>query len=137
MLFCSYLTCFLDPVTSRLVFAVNALAVGNGVLYNVNIILNLFYSFIIILLFCVNLLNMLTKREFKLEMFVVVCWSYTKWCISILRGTILLVDHFVIKVWILAVPYKLTPSSVEIFSSLKNRLVRCNLRCDRYFAYFS
>ena len=32
---------------------------------------------------CINLLNMFMKQVFKLEMFVVVCWSYGKLCISI------------------------------------------------------
>ena len=57
---------------------------------------------------CVDLLNMFTKHEFKLEMFVAVCWSYDKWCILIIRSTVPQVDHSVVKVWILTLPYKLT-----------------------------
>ena len=46
------------------------------------------------------------------------CWrSNGKWCILMIRGTFPLLDHSVIKVWILAMPQKLTPSFVKIFFS--------------------
>ena len=45
-------------------------------------------------------------------MFVAVCWS--KWCISIVISSVPLVDHSVVKVWILALLYKLTDSFREI-----------------------
>ena len=40
------------------------------------------------------------KHEFKLEMFMSVCWSYGKWCILIVSSTVALVDHSVEKVQI-------------------------------------
>ena len=55
---------------------------------------------------CVNLLNMFTKHELKLEMFVAVCWSYSKWCISIVRRTVSFVHYC--KDWILILLYKLS-----------------------------
>ena len=55
-------------------------------------------------------------------MFVTV-WSYGKWYVSIVPNTIPLVDHSVVKVWILAMPYKLIPNFVEIFSGLEGQLV--------------
>ena len=61
----------------------------------------------------VHLLNIFTKHEFKLEMFMAVCWNYVKWCISIVRRTVPLVDHAMVKVSILALPYKSTPSIVQ------------------------
>ena len=48
-----------------------------------------------------------------------VAWSYSKWFMSIVRSTFLLVDHSVVKVWILALVYKSTPTFVEIFFRLK------------------
>ena len=42
---------------------------------------------------------MFTKNESELEMLVVVCWSYSKWYILIVKSTVPLVDHFLIKVW--------------------------------------
>ena len=71
---------------------------------------------------------MFTKHEIKLEMFVAVYWSYGKWCISIVRSTIPLVDQSMAKVWILILSYELTSSFVEFFSGLKFSLVRHNLR---------
>ena len=47
-----------------------------------------------------------------------VYWSYSKWYISIVRDIVSPVDHSVVKVWILAQPYKSTLSFVEIFSGL-------------------
>ena len=38
--------------------------------------------------FCTDLLNMFFKHEFKLEMFVAVCWSYDNRCISILMSSV-------------------------------------------------
>ena len=66
---------------------------------------------------------MFPKHEFEMEMFMTVCRSPGKWCISNVRNTILLADHTGVKVWILTQPYKSTPSFVEIFSGLKGRLV--------------
>ena len=40
---------------------------------------------ITVLLFYIDLLNMFTKQEFKLEMFEL-CWSYGKLCISIFKN---------------------------------------------------
>ena len=68
---------------------------------------------------CVNLLNMFIKHDFKLEMFVAVGWSYDKWCISIVMPTVPLIDCSVVKVWILALLYELTPRFVEIFFRFK------------------
>ena len=68
--------------------------------------------------FCDNLLNIFTKHEFTLEMFVAVGWSYSR-VFTIVRSTVPLVDHTVVKIWILALPYKSTPSFVKISSSLK------------------
>ena len=62
---------------------------------------------------------MFTKHVLKFEMFVAFCWSYGKWCISIGRSSVPLVDHFVVKVWIQALPNKSTPGYIEIFSDLK------------------
>ena len=50
---------------------------------------------------------------------MVECWSYGKWYILIVRSTVPLVDHSVVKVCILAISYRLTPSFVETFSKLK------------------
>ena len=58
---------------------------------------------------------MFIKHEFTLEMFVAVCWSYGKWYISIVRSTVPLVDHSVVKVLILALLYMAIPNFVEIF----------------------
>ena len=58
---------------------------------------------------------MFIKHEFKLEMFVAVYCSYGKWCVSIVRSTVPLVDHSGVKVWILALLYKSTPSCI-VFS---------------------
>ena len=44
-------------------------------------VLLLFY-----IILCVNLLNMFIKHEFKMEMFVVICWSYGKWCITVVKS---------------------------------------------------
>ena len=84
-------------------------------------ILNSYYSFIILykyyyfILTCVNLLNMFIKHDFKLEMFVAVCWSYGKCCVFIVRSSIPLVDHSVVKVYILILLYKSTPSFTVTF----------------------
>ena len=56
--------------------------------------------------------------KLKLEMFVAICWSYSKWCILIL-STDLLGDHSVVIVWILALPYKPTTRFEIFFSGLK------------------
>ena len=48
--------------------------------------------------------------------------------ISIVRSTFPLVDHSEVKVKVLALPYKSTPSFKKIFSGLKCRLIRGNLR---------
>ena len=61
------------------------------------------------------------KKELK--MIMAVCWSYTKLCISIVKSTILLVDHSVVKVWILVLLYNLTPSFIEVFFSGLKRLM--------------
>ena len=90
-------------------FTVRVSAAGN-----VDIILNLYYSFII-------LISVLIKC-----VCVTMCWSYGKWCILLVRSTVPQVDHSVVK--ILVLPYKLTPSFVEIFSSLKSQLVPRSLR---------
>ena len=108
----------------QLAFIVNTWVIGNSMSHSIDIILNLYCNFIII---CINLLNMLIKHEFKLEMFVAVCWRYGRWCISIVSSTVLLVDHPVIKVWILVRPYKLTPSLQKFFSGLKSWHTCCNL----------
>ena len=71
---------------------------------------------------------MFTKHEFKLQILTTLCWGYVKWCISIVKSTIPLVDLCRVKVRILALPYKSTHSFVEIFSYLKCRLVNRNLR---------
>ena len=71
-----------------------ALSVGNGV-FDVSFILYLIcmtdLSFYINP--CVTLLNKFTKQEIKLEIFVAVCWSVGKWCKSIVRRSVPLVDH--------------------------------------------
>ena len=51
-------------------------------------------------------------------MSVAIGWGYVKWCISIPMGTFLLVDDSVVKVWILVLPYKFTPSFAENFKKL-------------------
>ena len=76
----------------------------------------------------VNLLNMFTKLEFKVESCVPVCWNYGKWCISTVRSTVPLVDHSLVKVRIFALPYKLTPSFTEIFFFRLKKLT-CMLQC--------
>ena len=48
---------------------------------------------------------MFTKREFKFEMFVTVYWSYSKKCVSIIRGTVQLVDLSVVNILILNLLY--------------------------------
>ena len=55
---------------------------------------------------------MFIKQEFKLEIFVIVCWNYSKWCILIVKRTVPLVDHSGggVKVWIIVLLYKSTPS---------------------------
>ena len=63
---------------------------------------------------------MFTKQKFNLEMFVIVCYSYGKWHISIVSSTFPLVDHSKVKVSILALPYKSTLIFVEIFSGNYN-----------------
>ena len=57
---------------------------------------------------------MYTKHEFKLKMFVAVCWSYSKWCILIVGTTVPLVEYTVLKAFILALPYKSTLNFVEV-----------------------
>ena len=57
---------------------------------------------------------MFIKHEFKLEMFVAVSWSYGKWWILIIKSTVPLVNHFMIKVWILALLYKSNRCFIEI-----------------------
>ena len=47
---------------------------------------------------------MFTKDEFKLKIFVAVCWIYSKLCISIVQSSVPLVNHSVVKIWILALP---------------------------------
>ena len=61
---------------------------------------------------------MFTKHEFKLEMFVAICRSNSKWCISIVRSTVPLADHSVVKVWILDLLDNSIPSLIEISSGL-------------------
>ena len=46
--------------------------------------------------------------KYRLEMFVAVYWSYDQWCISIV-STVTLVEHSLVKFWILALLYKSTP----------------------------
>ena len=46
-------------------------------------------------------LNIFTSQELKLEMFVRICLSYGKRCISTVRSKVPLVDPFVVKIWIL------------------------------------
>ena len=93
-------------------------AVGNSVWYSVHIIF-----IIITVLFHINLgvdlLNMFTKHEFNLKIFVSVGGSYDKLGISTVKCVVPLVDYSVVKVWILTLPYKSTQSFVEIFLSLK------------------
>ena len=60
-------------------------------------------------------------------MFVMVCWTYGKWCLLIFRSTVPLIDHSMVKVCILTVLDKTTPSFVDMFSGLKSWLVFCNL----------
>ena len=81
------------------------------------------------LLNTLNKLNIFTKHEERLKMFGLVCWSYAKWCILIIRITVPLVDHSVVKVSVLALPYKTTPSFVEIFSGLK--MLTCSPQLTR------
>ena len=64
---------------------------------------------------------MFTKHNFKMEMFSAVSWSYGKWSISIVSSIVPLVDQSVVKVWTLALLYKLTASLVEIFFQLVRR----------------
>ena len=56
-----------------------------------------------------------------------VCWSYGKWCISIVRCSVSPVDHSVVKVFSLTLTYKSTPSFVEMFSCFKSRCIHWNL----------
>ena len=63
-----------------------------GMWYGINIIMNLAVLLFYIDL-CVNLLDMLMK--YKLEMLVIVCRTYGKWCISIIRVTVPLVNQSV------------------------------------------
>ena len=48
------------------------------------------------------------KNEFKLETFVKICWGDSNWGISIIWNFNTLVDNSVVKIWILAQPYKST-----------------------------
>ena len=43
-------------------------------------------------------------------MFVAICWSYGKWSVSIVPSIAPLVDHFVVKVWILTLPHIYLPT---------------------------
>ena len=99
-------------------FTVSVSAVGNSIWYSNDIIFNL-YQFYYFTLICVNLLNMFTKHGFKLEMFLAVFWSYGKLCILIVR-TVSLVNHSVLKVWILPLLYKLSCSFIDIFRLKKS-----------------
>ena len=72
--------------------------------------------YITVLLFYINLcLSIFIKHEFKLKMFVVIYESYSKWCILIVRSIVPLIDHSVVKVYILVLLSKSTISFEEIF----------------------
>ena len=75
---------------------------------------------ITVLLFYDNfdLLNIFAKCEFKLDISASVCWNFGKLSMSMVWGTVPMVNHSAVKVSILALQYKLAPSFVEIFSSL-------------------
>ena len=62
--------------------------------------------------------------------------SYGKWCISIVRRTVPLIDHSVVKVLILAQPYKSTPNLMKIFSGLKVNWYDV-IYNGQYFSFFS
>ena len=115
----SCLTGCLGAVIFWTVFMISASAVKNSMWYSICTILNLYYSFIIFIILYVHLLNMFSKKKFKLEISAAVCWSYGKYCMLIVKSTVPLIDHTVLTVWILALPYKLTPSFVEIFFWIK------------------
>ena len=70
---------------------------------------------------------MFTKYEFKLKMFVAICCSYVKWCVSIVRSSVPLGEHSIVKVWILALLYKLAPCFVKIFFRLKKLICMLQL----------
>ena len=67
------------------------------------------------------LMNMFSKREFKLEMFVTVSWSYGQWGISIVNNILLVIYHWVILVCILVMLYKF--SFLEFFYFQKINLL--------------
>ena len=60
---------------------------------------------------------MLIKHEFKFDTLVAVSRSFGKWCISIVRSTLLLVDQSMIKGKILALLFKSIPSVLKIFQA--------------------
>ena len=60
----------------------------------------------------VDLLKMFNKHVCKLEIFESLCWSYGKWCRLIVRSIVQLVDPSVMKVLILALPYKSPPRDI-------------------------
>ena len=69
---------------------------------------------------------MVTKHELKLEIFVPVCWSYCKWFMSLVKSTVIMVDHSVVKGLDFSLPYKWTTGFVEIYSGLEGWLVSYN-----------
>ena len=77
----------LGAVMFQLEFTVSASAFRNGVCYGVNTVRNFYYNYYFIL---ISVLSIFTKHEFKLKMFVVVCWSNVKSCILNVRNTLLL-----------------------------------------------
>ena len=63
-----------------------------------------------------------------MEMFLAICWSYGKWCVSIVGIVVSVIDHSAVKVGILAVSYKSISCMVQIFSGLKCQHVNRYLR---------
>ena len=88
-------------MTSRFVVTANASAFGNGVECSVDLLLDFLFVLLFDFNLRVNLLKMFTKHQLKLEMFAALFWSNGKMYISIVRSTVPLVDHSVVKVGVL------------------------------------